>query len=182
MAALFVLLLAGGICVVGAQPVNAQQKAAPKEEGAPPDFTHVAKYYGFVTCTTVARQGRSVTPDDIRKCAAAGGRYILVGSPGGRKEIQPQEKAAPFAGQQVFMTLSVTSHRYGTGPTSDPSIEGYYAGGDRPATRVDAYTIIKIEPTQYNDAWSDVPESYWRGRPDRGAADANRSRVATENP
>jgi len=134
-----------------------------------------------VTSSTEVRRGHNITPEEVRKSVAAGGRYILLGSPGGRKEVSPQEKAAPFAGQQVYMTLSVTSHRYGTGPTSDPSIEGYYAGGDRPATRVDTFTIVKVEPTVYNDAWKNVPEFYWRGRAQQGAIDANRSRVAAEN-
>jgi len=180
LAALFVVLLGGAFCIAGAQRATAQQKAAPAADSGPPWFTHTAKYYGFVTCNTAARRGHSITADEIKKCVADGGRYILLGSPGGRKEIQPQEKAAEFAGRQVFMTLTVRSQRYGTGPTSDPSIEGFYAGGDRPATRVDAFTIVKIEPTEYNDAWSDVPASYWRGRPAPSEAEREIERTAPQ--
>ena len=137
-------------------PGTGQARAAvsAKPEMGPPPYTYTAKYYGFVSCNTQARRGRNITPDEIRSCVAAGGKYILLGSPEGRRDIEPAEKAAPFAGQQVFMTLSVTTQRYGSGPTSDPSIEGYPAGGDRPMPRRDTYKIISVTPTEYNDAWA----------------------------
>jgi hypothetical protein len=143
-------LIGGGFCAV-----VAQQKGAPaKPEVGPDPYTYTGKFYGFVTSSKEAARGHDITPDEIRKSVASGGSYILLGSPQGRWDLEPQEKAAPFAGQQVFMTLSVTTQKYGSGPTSDPSLDGYPAGGDRPATRRDTFKIIAVTPTTYNDAWS----------------------------
>ena len=151
----YIGLMCALVATVAVSVAFAQKaEVAPKAETGPPWYTYTAKYYGFVTSSTEARRGHNITPDEVRKSVAAGGTYVLLGSPEGRRDIEPAEKAAPFAGQQVFMTLSVSTQKYGTGPTSDPSIEGYPAGGDRPAPRRDTYKIISATPTTYNDAWA----------------------------
>ena len=89
------------------------------------------------------RQGNKVTADEVKKCVAAGGSYIL--STGGRFDLKPASKLEPFAAQQIFLTGTITSKTYGTGPTSDTSIEGLYAGGDRPATKFETITVLELK-------------------------------------
>jgi hypothetical protein len=173
VAAILLLLTAVLLTVSTAGVLIAQEKAAPTEysfSGGPPPFTHAAEYYGFITSNREVGRGHNITAEEIKKSVAAGGQYVLLGSPGGTKLIEPQEKAAAFAGQQVFVTMSLTTQKYGSGPSSDPSLEGYPRGGDRPAPRRDTYKIISIKATAYNDAWKpeNVPPSYWRGNPPEG--------------
>lgn len=172
-AALLLMLTVSLLIVSTSTVLCAQEKEAPAQytfSGGPPPFTHTAEYYGFITSNREVKRGHDITPDEVRKSVAAGGQYILLGSPDGTKLIEPQEKAAPFAGQQVLVTLSLTTQKYGSGPSSDPSLEGYPRGGDRPAPRRDTYKIVSIKATPYNDAWrpENVPSWYWRGKPPAG--------------
>ena len=139
LAVLSVILIAGGFSVAGAQQTTRLKTATDPT----PSWTYKGQWYGFVTCSRLIRQGNRATADEIKKCIADGGVYILAG--GGRLDLAPPEKAAQYAGQQVLLTGTMTSTRYGTGPTSDPSIEGLYAGGDRPATRFQTITIISAQ-------------------------------------
>ena len=139
---------AGGFGIVAAQTTDSSTTRIKTSKDVTPSWTYKGQWKGFVTCNRLQRQGNTVSADDIKKCIAAGGTYILAG--GGRTDIQPKEKAEQYAGQEVLITGTMTSQRYGTGPTSDSSIEGLYAGGDRPATKFQGVTIIsaKILPKE----------------------------------
>jgi len=155
LALVFVLVIAGGFCVVGAQQKQAPVRssaATEKHEVYPPFYTYTGKYYGFITSTSLLRRGNKVTPEEVRKSVAEGARYVF--SPG-RMELDPQEKAAPFAGQQVWLTGSITTQKYGTGPTSDETIHGYSAGDGTVASRWETLKIISITPTKRDDLYAD---------------------------
>lgn len=161
-ALVFVLVIAGGFCVIGAQQAASQQKpavtrssaATEKHEVYPPFYTYTGKYYGFITSTKDIRLGRKATPEQIKKSVAEGARYVFTP---GRMELEPQEKAAAFAGQQVWLTGSVTTQKYGTGPTSDETIHGYGAGDGTVTSRWETLKIISIVPTKYDDLYSNMP-------------------------
>jgi hypothetical protein len=155
------LLTAATFALAGGQTVQSQEKkpAEAKESQGPPPYTYTGKFYGFVTSSNELKRGYKITPEEVKKSVAEGGRYVLFNNFAGRLDLEPQEKAAPFAGQQVWLQGSITTQKYGTGPTSDPSIEGYYAGGDRPATRFEGVKIISITPTKRDDAWANFDSS-----------------------
>jgi hypothetical protein len=88
-------------------------------------------------------EGNTVTPDQVKKCIAEGGRYIL--HTGNRIDLRPPDKLAAYAGQQVIVYGTMTSARYGTGPSSDPAVEGLYSGGDRPATKFQAVDVTSAQ-------------------------------------
>ena len=142
--AICVVLISGGLSVASAQQTTRIKKA----DDPTPSWTYKGEWYGFLTCNRLQRQGNAATPEQVKKCIADGGTYILAG--GGRTDLQPKEKCELYAGQQVLITGTLTSQRYGTGPTSDASIEGLYAGGDRPATKFEGVTIIsaKVMPPE----------------------------------
>jgi hypothetical protein len=140
LTAVAVVFMAGGFIAAAAQQTTRLKSA----EEVTPSWTYKGQWYGFITCSKLIRQGNSATPEDIKKCIDGGGTYILAG--GGRMDLLPADKAAAYAGQQVLITGTITSQRYGTGPTSDTSIEGLYAGGDRPATKFQGITIISVKP------------------------------------
>jgi hypothetical protein len=144
LGALSIAFIAGGFILAGAQQTTRLKKA----DEQTPSWTYKGEWYGFVTCSRLIRQGNRSTPDQVKKCISDGGVYILAG--GGRMDLKPADKAAQYAGQQVLITGTITSTRYGTGPTSDSSIEGLYAGGDRPATKFQEITIIsaKVMPPE----------------------------------
>lgn len=142
--ALVALIVAGGFQMVRAQQAQHAQTAKdlpstihvdPGYKG-PPFFTYKGVYYGFLTDSKDMRLGSKATPEQVRAGVANGGRYLLGG-----KEVQPAEEAAKWAGQWVKITALYTSNAYGTGPTSDPSIEGLSAGEGTMFTK---YPVIKI--------------------------------------
>jgi hypothetical protein len=170
LAAFLGILISGGFYVAAAQTAGSAAKkpratssattkphgrtGAGSEIGDPtPSYTYKGKWYGFLTCSRLQRQGYNVKPDDVKKCVAEGGKYILSSAAGGRTDVEPASKVAPFAGQQVWITGTITSTRYSTGPTSDESIEGLYAGGDRPATRFEGVEVISVQATKRDDAY-----------------------------
>lgn len=135
---------------------SSQPKTTSRSEyhGVTPSYTYKGKWYGFITCSKMMRQGYNSKPDDIRKCVAGGGRYILYNVVASRLDFSDQVKPAPFAGQQVWIVGTLTSQSYSGGPTSDPALDGFYAGGDRPATRFNEVKIISITPTTHDDAYT----------------------------
>src|ERR1700733_12183834 len=146
LAVLFLVFIAGGVSVVSAQRTTRIKKA----DELTPAWTYKGRWYGLVTCNRLQRNGHKVTPDQVKKCIADGGTYILA-TPG-RLDVGPPEKLAPFAGQQVYLTGILTSRQYGSGPTSDEAIEGLYAGADRPATKFNVVQVSSVTPTAYDDA------------------------------
>jgi len=97
LAALFILLtlvLAGG----GASVLKARE-------------IYTAKWYGFITDTADLNKGRNVTADQIKKSVAGGAKYALVNGIFFARyiELGPADKAAPFAGQQVYISGSITT-------------------------------------------------------------------------
>jgi hypothetical protein len=137
--AIAVIFISAGLVVVNAQQTT--RLKTPDEKT--PSWTYRGEWYGFLTCNRLQRRGNTVTPEEVKNCIAEGGTYILAG--GGRTDVGPKEKCEPFAGQQVLVSGTMTSQKYGTGPTSDASIEGLYAGGDRPATKFDGVTVISMK-------------------------------------
>ena len=113
-----------------------------------PSWTAKATMYGFVTCDTIRNQGSKATADDIKKCIAAGGKYTFGGN-SINIDAAEQAKLAPFAGKFAAVNVTMTSARYGTGPTSDVAVDGLYSGGNRPATRTDMYDVVSVsvDPT-----------------------------------
>src|ERR1700722_12613971 len=126
LAVFFLIFMAGGLFAPSSQRTTSIKKA----DEVTPSWTYKGTWYGFVTCNRLLRKGHNVTPDQVKKCVADGGTYVMGGN-----LITPSEQLAPYAGQQVFLTGILTSQQYGSGPTSDSAIEGLYAGGDRPATK-----------------------------------------------
>lgn len=143
LAILSAIFLAGLASVAMAQnsPTTTRIKTS---KDLTPSWTAKAHYYGFVTCDKIQRQGAQVSVDDIKKCVAGGGKYVFSRTPVENQDAA-QKLLAPFAGQYVDVIATMTSTRYGTGPTSDVSIEGLYAGGDRPATRVEGISVVSIK-------------------------------------
>jgi hypothetical protein len=138
-AAITLVLIAGAFSVASAQ----QTTRIKKSTDVTPSWTYKGEWYGFITCNRLQRQGASSTPDQVKKCYTDGGTSILAG--GGRTDLEPKEKCAEYAGQQAIVTGMMTSQKYGTGPTSDQSIEGLYAGGDRPATKFEGVKILSVK-------------------------------------
>jgi len=92
---LIISLMGGGLGVFGAT-----------------ETTYTSKWFGFITDTKDINKGRNITPDAIRKSVAEqGAKYALVNDlfSGRYIELAPPEKAAPFAGQQVFVQGSITT-------------------------------------------------------------------------
>jgi hypothetical protein len=165
--ALFVLLVAGAFSIAGAQgAANSRIKMA---QEVTPTWTAKGTMYGFVTCDRIQNQGAKVTVDDIKKCVAEGGKYTF----GGRNvniTAAEQAKLAPFAGKYVAVGVTMTSARYGTGPTSDVAVEGLYSGGDRPATRVEMFEVVSVAIDPTPDPRTGEPQTGRGGG--RGAAPA----------
>ena len=144
--ALFLIVFAGLVSAALAQnsPTTTRIK---KSTELTASWTAKAHYYGFVTCDKLRRQGAQVKVDEIKKCVADGGKYVFTSTPMDNEKAA-QAILAPFAGQYVDVIATMTSTHYGGGPTSDSSIDGLYAGGDRPATRVQGIAVVsaKIDP------------------------------------
>ena len=140
---LFVIFMAAITSVAGAQTTTRVKTA--KE--VTPEWTGKGTMYGFVTCDKIRNQGSKVTEDEIKKCVAGGGKYTFGGN--NVNLDGAQAKLAPLAGKYVAVAVTMTSARYGTGPTSDVAVEGLYSGGDRPATRELMYQVVSvaIDPT-----------------------------------
>jgi len=138
LAALSLVCIAGAFSFAGAQ-VDSRIKTANE---VTPTWTGKGKYWGFVTCDKLQRQGTKITVDEIKKCVADGGKYVF-----GRTPIDPaaQAKLAPFAGQHVEVVATMTAARYGTGPTSDVAVDGLPSGGDRPATRQLGIVVVSVK-------------------------------------
>ena len=145
--AFFLVIFAGLLSGAFAQDSPTTTRIATSKDKTP-TWTAKAHYYGFVTCDKIRRQGAQVKLDDIKKCVADGGQYVFTNTPMDNAKAA-QAILAPFAGQYVDVIATRTSSTYGTGPTSDSSIEGLYAGGDRPATRVEGIAVVsaKVDPT-----------------------------------
>jgi hypothetical protein len=145
--AFFLVFLAGLLSAALAQnsPTTTRVKTS---KDPTPTWTAKGHYYGFVTCDKIRRQGNQASVDAIKKCVADGGKYVFTNTPLDNDKAA-QAILAPFAGQYVDVIALKTSPTYGTGPTSDASIDGLYAGGDRPATRVEGISVVsaKIDPT-----------------------------------
>jgi hypothetical protein len=153
--ALFVILAAGLSSVAGAQagkdhskehnPTTTRVKTS-KE--VTPSWTAKGTMYGFVTCDRMRAQGAKVSNDEIKKCVGDGGKYFFGGN-NVNTDDKEQAKLAPFIGKYVAVQVTMTSARYGTGPTSDVAVEGLYSGGDRPATRELQYQVVSVavDPT-----------------------------------
>jgi hypothetical protein len=139
IALLFFVSIVGVFSVAQAQ-VTTRLKA---DDEVTPAYTYKGRVYGFVTCHRLQREGNTVTPEQVRKCVSEGGKYVL--HTGGRYDIKQQDKIAPFAGQQVLITAITSSRTYGTGPTRDPAVAGFYSGGDRGATRFETLDIISVQ-------------------------------------
>ena len=139
---LSVVFLAGLVSMAIAQnsPTTSRVKTA---EEKTPTWTYKGDWYGFLTCSKIQRQGNKVTPDDVKKCVADGGEYIL--SSGGRTDLDCQGKCEANAGQQVLIVGTMTAATYGTGPTSDEAVNGLYSGGDRPAVRFPKIKIMSVK-------------------------------------
>lgn len=146
LAALLFVLFAGGFAAARAQTADSSTTRVKSSKEATPSWTYKGHWMGFVTCNRLQAEGNTASPDDVRKCLAAGGTCILQG--GGRLDLQPRDKCDEFAGQEVLLTATETAAKYGTGPTSDVAVEGLAAGGDRPATKFEGITILsaKIMP------------------------------------
>jgi hypothetical protein len=110
-----------------------------------PAFTYKGRFYGFVTCHRLQREGNTVKPEDVKKCVSEGGRYVL--HTGGRYDLKPQDKIALYAGQQVLITGITSSRTYGTGPTHDPAVDGFYSGifPSASATKFEIIDIISVQ-------------------------------------
>jgi len=117
-AMLVVLLIAGGFSFLGAQ--NRRVKALGNT------YEIENKWYGFVTDTTSMKSAsakgdrfsqvylkelRNVTPDQVRKNVAEGAKYALVNALFIQRYIalEPADKVAEFAGQQVMVTGMITT-------------------------------------------------------------------------
>lgn len=171
--ALLALAATSGFGVVAAQQSGQPQtsKDLPKKitvgpgYKGPPPFTYTGKWYGFITDNKDLRRGYDITPDEVKKAVAGGAHYVLYNNVSGRLDVEPQEKAAQFAGQQVWIKGSITSNIYGAGATSEPSIEGYGGGDGTVATRFTGVKIDTITATVRDDAYADfkVPQATGAG-------------------
>lgn len=108
-AVFLVLLIAGGIGSLGARE------------------TYSGRWFGFITDSADAGKGRSISADDVRKSVAAkDAKYVLLLFGGGRIELSPPDKVAPFAAQQVFVYGSITTDSLTEGNNAEP---GRVSGG-----------------------------------------------------
>jgi len=91
----FVLLIAGGLNVWAAT-----------------ETTYRSKWYGFITSTEDVDKRKNVTADEIKKSVAEkGAKYVLYnGLIIPYLRLEPQDKAAEFAGRQVWVHGSMTSN------------------------------------------------------------------------
>ena len=76
------------------------------------DLTYRSKWFGFITSSEESDRRKNITADEVRKSVAEkGAQYVLYnGLLDGYLRLLPQDKAAPFAGQQVWVHGSITSN------------------------------------------------------------------------
>lgn len=128
VATLVLLLIAGGFSLLGGQDNGRRAKSSLNN-------TYVIHnvWYGFITDTAtlksigtgsnsnrgdrfdlnVLKANLSVPGDTIRKSVAEkGGKYILINADFIQRYIllEPADKVAQFAGKQVFITGTITTH------------------------------------------------------------------------
>jgi hypothetical protein len=137
--ALLMIAFAGGSLSAAAQSAS---RAKPATE-VTPSWTYKGRWTGFITCNRLQLEGNTVTPDQVKKCISEGGTYVL--HTGNRIDLRPAAKLDAYAGQQAIVYGTMTSARYGTGPSSDPAVEGLYSGGDRPATKFQAIDVTSVQ-------------------------------------
>jgi hypothetical protein len=118
-ASLAVLLIAGGFSILAGQDGgNSRVKSLGNT------YSISTKWYGFVTDTTslraikgdrfsadVIKETRNVTADAVRKNVAAGAKYALINTMFIQRymALEPAEKVAQFAGQQVWVTGTINT-------------------------------------------------------------------------
>ena len=109
------------------------------------------------------RQGYKATAEQIKKnVAEKGAAYVLYNPHAGRLGLTPPEKVAPFAGQRVFITASITSKEYGTGPTAADEIKenGGFANPER--GNITTLQVVSVAPTDLRDAYDPIVEKIAR--------------------
>ena len=122
--------------------------------GANDTYTYSGKWYGFVTDSMDYARGHSITPEEVRKAVTEKkARYVLVNAVFWSQRfiaLEPQEKAAQFAGRQVFVygSISTNSLTKATSYLADSdSGSGSAAASGAPAgPRAWLINITSIEP------------------------------------
>ena len=131
LAALVVLLIAGGFSALGANGT----------------YVITDKWWGFVSDTTDVRKGTNITADEIRKSVAEkNAKYCLINDIYAHPYIlvSPAEKIAPFAGQTVWVAGSITTRSLLKGNRYLADSDG---GGGEGAADSNAFTIVATTVT-----------------------------------
>ena len=159
----YVAILAGVLLIYGASTcaIVLLQLRTQVDHLAIEDVETVA---GFLSFSPDGKLVASTGEDSLaRLWEVDGGKYFFGGN-NVNTDAKEQAKLAPFAGKYVAVSVTMTSARYGTGPTSDVAVEGLYSGGDRPATRELMYEVVSVAIDPTPDPREGEPQVRGRGR------------------
>jgi hypothetical protein len=104
------------------------------------DTIYTSKWFGYVTDSLDVNKGRNIPADVIRKSVSEkGAKYVLLNDlfSGRYIELMPPEKAAPFAGQQVFVSGSIKTKSL---TKSGDAVANSVSGGGRFTIQISSIT------------------------------------------